>query len=107
MSWEYQDTILCGYLIKPDDFNPNKKYPVFVYFYDQLSNRVNRFYMPELTHRPVDVIYLDNYIVFFVDIKYTIANPGNDALESILSGVRHIASKGIIDTNRSCLQGHS
>lgn len=107
VEWKYNDTILQGYLVKPDNYNPSKKYPVMVYFYDQMSDRMNRFYMPELTHRPVNQIYMDNYIMFFCDVKYGVGSPGNDALESLLSGCRHLARKGIIDTNKACLQGHS
>lgn len=107
VEWKYKDTVLQGYLVKPDTYNPKKKYPVLVYFYDQMSDRMNRFYMPELTHRPVNQIYMDNYIMFFCDIKYGVGSPGNDALEAILSGSRYLAGKGIIDTNKACLQGHS
>ncbi|MGI6369580.1 MAG: S9 family peptidase [Ignavibacteria bacterium] len=105
--WKYQDTILQGYLIKPDNFNPKKKYPVFVYFYDQMSSRMNRFYMPNVTHRPVNQVYMDNYIMFFPDIKYGVGSPGPDAVNCILSGCRELAKTGIIDTNKSCIQGHS
>ena len=107
VEWEYQDTILQGYLVKPNNYNPNKKYPVLVYFYDQMSDRMNRFYMPELTHRPVPQIYMDNYLMFFCDVKYGVGFPGNDALESLLSGCRFLAKNGIIDSTKACLQGHS
>jgi dipeptidyl aminopeptidase/acylaminoacyl peptidase len=93
--------------VKPDNYDANKKYPLFVYFYDQMSDRTNMFYMPELTHRPVNHIYMDNYIMFFADVKYEVGRPGDDALESIVSGCRYLASKNIIDTNKSCIQGHS
>ncbi len=105
--WKYRDTILQGYLVKPDNFDANKKYPIFVYFYDQMSSRMNAFYMPEITHRPINQVYMDNYIMFFPDIKYGVGSPGNDALESILTGCRALAKTGIIDTLKSCIQGHS
>jgi dipeptidyl aminopeptidase/acylaminoacyl peptidase len=107
VEWNFEDTTLQGYLVKPDNYDANKKYPLFVYFYDQMSDRMNRFYMPELTHRPVNQIYMDNYIMFFVDIAYGVGSPGNDALESILSGCRYLAEKGVIDSTKTCIQGHS
>ena len=116
-----RDTTLLGYLVLPDNYDSKKKYPVFVYFYDQMSDRMNRFYQPELTHRPVNQIFMDNYIMFFPDIDYgyekASANievskigsgrPGQDAFDCIMAGCRYLASKGIIDTNKSCVQGHS
>jgi dipeptidyl aminopeptidase/acylaminoacyl peptidase len=105
--WEFRDSTLQGYIVKPDNYNPNKKYPLFVYFYDQMSDRLNRFYMPELTHRPIPQIYIDDYIMFYCDVRYGIGFPGNDALESILSGCRHLANLGIIDSNKAVIQGHS
>ena len=68
---------------------------------------MNAFYMPEITHRPINQVYMDNYIMFFPDIKYGVGSPGNDALESILTGCRALAKTGIIDTLKSCIQGHS
>ena len=44
---------------------------------------------------------MDNYIMFFVDIKYGVGSPGKDALECILSGCRALAKAGIVDTNKS------
>ena len=105
--WSYKDTTLQGYIVKPDDYTSSKKYPVFVYFYDQWSPRMNIFDMPGLGHRPMNQVYMDNYIMFFVDIKYGVGSPGKDALECILSGCRALAKAGIVDTNKSCIQGHS
>jgi dipeptidyl aminopeptidase/acylaminoacyl peptidase len=116
-----RDTTLLGYLVLPDNYDKTKKYPVFVYFYDQMSDRMNRFYQPELTHRPVNQIYMDNYIMFFPDISYGYTKPGadvnfskigsgrpgQDAFDCIIAGCRYLANKEIIDTNKSCLQGHS
>ena len=116
-----KDTTLLGYLVLPDNYDKAKKYPVFVYFYDQMSDRMNRFYQPELTHRPVNQIYMDNYIMFFPDISYGYAKvsadvdiskigsgrPGQDAFDCIMAGCRQLAASGIIDTNKSCVQGHS
>ena len=116
-----RDTTLLAYLVLPDNYNKAKKYPVFVYFYDQMSDRMNRFYQPELTHRPVNQIFMDNYVMLFVDISYGYAKPsvgidisrigtgrpGQDAFDCIIAACRYLANQGIIDTNRSCVQGHS
>ena len=40
------DGIPLGVLIKPDNFDPTKKYPMIVYIYEKLSNTVHQFTPP-------------------------------------------------------------
>ncbi len=97
-----------GYIIKPDNYDPNKKYPVLVYFYEQMTDRTYSFTQPVLTHRPVYQVYLGSgYLIFVPDIKYYVGNPGFDALDCLLSGSRKLVSMGIADSSKFCIQGHS
>lgn len=99
---------LDGYLITPEGFDPNKKYPMLVYIYEKFSEQTYRFYEPRISHRPVYQIYNSTgYLVFVPDISYTVGAPGNDALDCVTSGVRALAKKGFVDTTKLCLQGHS
>lgn len=99
---------LQGYILKPDDYDPNKKYPLFIYFYEQFSDRMYRFVQPYINHRPTYPVYTGSgYLIFFPDIKYYTGRPGFDALDALLSGARMLGQKGIIDTNRVVIQGHS
>ena len=41
---------LSGMLIKPDNFDPSKKYPMMVYIYEQLSQGLHRFVNPAPGH---------------------------------------------------------
>ncbi len=99
---------LDGYLIKPDNFNPNKKYPVLVYFYEKFSEQTYRFYQPRINHRPLYQVYLgEGYLVFVPDIVYRAGRPGTDATEAITSGVQTLIDRGIADPSKICIQGHS
>lgn len=99
---------LQGFLIKPDNFDPNKKYPMLVYFYEQFSDYTHRFFQPALNHRPCYPVYLgEGYLIFHPDIKYYAGNPGFDAKNSLVSGVEELISRGYVDTEKIALQGHS
>jgi dipeptidyl aminopeptidase/acylaminoacyl peptidase len=99
---------LDGYLIKPDGFDPKKKYPVLVYFYEKFSDQTFRFYQPRINHRPLYQVYLgDDYLIFVPDIVYRNGRPGTDATEAITSGVQTLIDRGIADTKKIGIQGHS
>jgi dienelactone hydrolase len=99
---------LAGYIIKPDNFDAKKKYPLLVYFYDRFSDQAFRFYQPRINHRPVYQTYLsDGYMVFVPDIVYKNGRPGLDATEAITSGVNSLIARGFIDKDKMCIQGHS
>ncbi len=104
----FEKDTLQGYFIKPDNFDPNKKYPLLVYYYDRFSQMMYNFFQPRMNHRPCYPLYTgDGYIVFMPDIKYKIGSPGPSAISCVVSGVRKLASKGFIDTNAIAIQGHS
>jgi dipeptidyl aminopeptidase/acylaminoacyl peptidase len=99
---------LSGYLIKPDGFNPAKKYPVLVYYYERFSEQTYRFYQPRINHRPIYQVYLgEDYLVFVPDIHYKNGRPGTDATEAIESGLKVLIDRGIADPAKLCIQGHS
>ena len=99
---------LDGYIIKPDNFDPKKKYPVLVYYYEKFSDQTHRFYHPRINHRPAYQVYLgEGYMVFVPDIKYHDGRPGDDALEAITSGLQILIDRGIADPEKLCIQGHS
>ncbi len=99
---------LIGWLIKPEGMEADKKYPMLVYFYDKFSDYYNLFFTPKLNHRPCYPIYTSKgYVIFHPDIKYEVGNPGYDATDCIVSGVRHIIKQGYIDSTKIAIQGHS
>lgn len=108
---EYVNSVgdtLMGYYITPDNFDSSKKYPLFVYFYERFSDRRHRFVSTRINHRPIYPWYVgQGYCMFFPDIKFRIGRPGDSGLDGVLSGIRALAKKGFIDTNKVALHGHS
>src|SRR5262249_21565424 len=66
---------LCGMLIKPENFDPNKKYPMMVYIYERLSQNVHRFVPPTVGTSINATFYASNgYLVFMPDIAYKVGS---------------------------------
>jgi dipeptidyl aminopeptidase/acylaminoacyl peptidase len=110
VSWKaYDGTKLEGIVYKPENFDPSKKYPMIVRFYEK-SNRVLNYYRtPSPSASTVDITYSvsNDYIIFVPDIVYKEGQPGKDAYNCVISGVEAMEKKGYIDSNRMALQGHS
>jgi len=109
VSWVNSDgDSLRGWIIKPDDFDAKKKYPMLVYFYDRFSDYYNQFFTPRVGHRPVYPVYTGKgYIIFHPDIVYKTGNPGYNATDCIVSGCRSLIKQGYVDSNAIGIQGHS
>ncbi len=109
ISWQNSigDT-LDGYILKPDGFDPAKRYPVLIYFYEKFSQRMYSFPQPAVNHRPCYPLYLsDGYVMFMPDIKYRDGYPGESSLDALVSGARKLVEMGIADSNAIGIQGHS
>lgn len=99
---------LQGIVIKPDNFNPKKKYPMMVYLYEKLSDTVNNFQNPGPGTSINFSFYASNdYVIFMPDIVYKIGYPGQSALNCVLPGVKAVVDKGFVDENAIGIQGHS
>lgn len=103
-----QGNSLQGFIMKPENFDPKKKYPVIIHYYEKFSDYMYRFQRPALNHRPNPVIYLnDGYVVFYPDIVYTVGYPGYSAVDALTAGAKKLIDMGIADPNAIGLQGHS
>jgi len=99
---------LSGTLIKPENFDPNKKYPMIVYIYEKLSQNFNNFLNPAPTNSINPSFYASNgYLVLMPDIVYTVGYPGQSALNCVLPAVQAVVDKGFVDENAIGIQGHS
>jgi dienelactone hydrolase len=98
-----------GLLYKPENFDPQKKYPVIFYFYEKLSQRLNQYLQPELSEGSINIpLYVSNgYVIFTPDISYEPGRPGESACISIESAARYLSQMPWIDAQRMGLQGHS
>ena len=100
---------LRGLFIVPEDFDPNKKYPVIVYFYEKYTDRLNVYWTPRPSHSTINFPYYasNGYIIFVPDINYGTGLPGKDAYNAIISGTQHISQFPFVDTKRIGIQGQS
>ena len=99
---------LSGTLLKPDNFDPSKKYPLIVYIYEKLSQGVNRFIAPSPGTSINASYYVSNgYLVLQPDVVYTVGYPGQSALKCVLPAIQAIVDKGFVNENAIGIQGHS
>ena len=99
---------LTGMLIKPDNFDPNKKYPMMVYIYEKLSEGVHRFVNPAPGGSINPTFYASNgYLVLQPDIVYNIGYPGQSALKCVLPAIQAVVDKGYVNEDAIGIQGHS
>jgi len=99
---------LKGLLLKPDNFDPKKKYPMIVFIYERLSQGLHNFRNPGPGTSINATYYVSNgYLVFMPDIVYTVGYPGSSALKCVLPGVQAVVDKGFVNENAIGIQGHS
>ena len=99
---------LKGLLLKPENFDPKKKYPMIVYIYERLTQGLHQFRNPGPGTSINPTFYVSNgYLIFMPDIVYTIGYPGPSALKCVLPGVQAVVDKGYVDENAIGIQGHS
>ncbi|HYV23834.1 MAG TPA: prolyl oligopeptidase family serine peptidase [Pyrinomonadaceae bacterium] len=99
---------LKGLLLKPDNFDPKKKYPMIVYIYERLSQGLHQFRNPGPGTSINPTYYVSNgYLIFMPDIVYKTGYPGRDALQCVLPAVQTVVDKGFVDENNIGIQGHS
>jgi dipeptidyl aminopeptidase/acylaminoacyl peptidase len=99
---------LEGVLIKPGNYEPGKKYPVIVYYYELSNQRLHEFNQTVVNHRPSFNFYASNgYAIFLPDVTYDTGIPGYSATRSLVPGVQKIIDMGIADPKAIGLHGHS
>jgi len=98
-----------GVLYKPENFDPNEKYPMIVYFYEKLSDNLNRYVAPAPTPSRLNISYFvsNGYLVFTPDISYIDGFPGESAMEYINSGVEKLKENSWVDAAKIGIQGQS
>jgi dienelactone hydrolase len=99
---------LSGILIKPENFDATKKYPMMVYIYERLTQGLHAFRNPSPGTSINPTYYVSNgYLVYMPDIVYTIGYPGQSALKCVLPAVQAVVDKGFVDEKAIGIQGHS
>jgi len=99
---------LKGLLLKPENFDPKKKYPMIVYIYERLSQGLHQFRNPGPGTSINPTYYVSNgYLVYMPDIVYTIGYPGPSALKCVLPAVQAVVDRGYVNEDAIGIQGHS
>lgn len=111
INWKSYDGIeLEGLLYKPENYDPDKEYPLMVYFYELYTDRLHSHYIPRPTASivfPTEYASAD-YFVFIPDIRYKEGHPAKSAYDCIMSGTdRVLEMYSNVDSTRMALQGQS
>lgn len=99
-----------GILYKPQNFDPQKKYPVIFNYYEQLSHRVFQFPTPLYTssaHLNIPWFVSNGYLVFTPDIIFTEGRPGLSAFNSVMGAADILVKETFIDSAKMGICGHS
>lgn len=98
-----------GVLYKPEDFDPKKKYPMIVYFYERNNETLHNYRSPAPTASALNIPFFVSrgYIVFVPDIWYKTGYPGKSAYDYIVSGTRAVVKAGFVDSTKIGIQGQS
>lgn len=109
VSWYNSDGVpLRGMLHKPEGFDPSKKYPMVVYYYEKLTDGLNNYVAPTGRNVVNPLVYNSlGYLVFQPDIVYTDGYPGPSAEKAIIPGVQSLIAKGFVDPKRIGITGQS
>lgn len=105
----YENKPNKGILYLPEDYAPQKEYPVLVQFYETHSSGLNVHHAPMLSSAMADVMYFvsNGYIVFMPDVHFTIGTPGQSCYDAVVSGTKYLIEQGIAHPGKIGLQGHS
>ena len=100
---------LTGMLVKPENFDPAKKYPMIVNFYEKSSNRLHSHRAPSPGRSTINYSFYASrgYLIFNPDVYYRIGYPGESAYNCVIPGVTSLIEKGFVDKDNIGVQGHS
>ncbi len=99
---------LQGVLIYPANYDASKKYPMIVNPYEMLSQTLHQFIVPtERNYYDATVWSQNGYFVLKPDIVFRGRDPGISVLEALQAAVRSVTSRGLVDSTKVGLVGHS
>lgn len=100
---------LEGMLVKPGNFDPNKKYPLMVNFYEKSADRLNNHRDPFPHRSTINYSFYASrgYVIFNPDVHYKDGYPGESAYNCVISGINSLIEDGFVDKDRIGVQGHS
>lgn len=99
-----------GVLHFPAGYQKDKKYPMVVYIYEELSQNLHSYNNPS-NYDGIGFALAnytnEGYFVLLPDITYILGNPGSSTAHCVLEAVRQSLNSASIDEKRMGLIGHS
>lgn len=111
-SWSSLDgRVLKGILYKPENFDPNKKYPVIFHYYERKSDGLNSFITPEplcsACNIDIPTYVSQGYLVFTPDIYYKFGMPMQGTYDAVISAAKYVSKFSFVNGNKMGIQGCS
>jgi Tol biopolymer transport system component len=96
-------------LTYPANYEPGKKYPMVVYYYEELSQGFHQYVVPsERSPYNTSLFSQNGYFVLRPDIRFQPRNPGYSGLDCVTSAVKTVLARvPDIDAKRVGNMGHS
>jgi len=101
------DRKLQAALYLPANYEKGKRYPTLVYYYEKMSQQLNRYAQPTSNGFNKSVYTSNGYAVLIPDITYKVNDPGMSAVWCVLPALDAAVASGVVDRSKVGLQGHS
>jgi dipeptidyl aminopeptidase/acylaminoacyl peptidase len=101
------DKKLQAALFLPANYEKGKRYPTIVYYYEKMSQQLNRYAAPSANGFNKSVYTSNGYAVLMPDITYKLNDPGMSAAWCVLPALEAAVAAGVVDRAKVGLQGHS
>lgn len=100
---------LEGVLYKPADFDPSRKYPLLVNFYERNAETLHTYHHPEPHRSTIDYRLYNSheYLIFNPDVRYREGYPGESCYNCVMPGIAALLAQGFVDERAIGAQGHS
>ncbi|WP_316833771.1 alpha/beta hydrolase family protein [Pedobacter nutrimenti] len=111
-TWKSLDgRTLKGILYKPENFDPNKKYPIIFHYYERKSDGLNAFITPTLLCNGCNIdipTYVSNgYLVFTPDIYYKVGDAMQGTYDAVISAANYVSTLSFVNAKKMGIQGCS
>jgi dipeptidyl aminopeptidase/acylaminoacyl peptidase len=111
VTWKMFDGKMSeGILYKPENFDPQKKYPIIFYFYERDADDLYNYRGPAPSASTINIPYFtsNGYLVFDPNIYYKNGEPGESAYNSVVSAAKYLTKKyKWVDSTKMAIQGQS
>lgn len=115
ITWKMFDGKMSqGVLYKPENFDPQKKYPIIFEFYETRAERLNDFPIPDYSGADINIPWFvsNGYLVFSPDIHYGIASKtgqpfGECAYNAVVSAAEYLSKMSFVDGKKMAINGAS